>query len=680
MTQASILQHIGLTAIFGSPGHHNGGTPMKKISLIICVLLMAGTAFGASQFYSSTELSYHDPDKAFQGYNLFHPLGGEQTTFLIDMNGEIVNRWPMDADKFVVSNSVHLYEDGLLLRTQTPQYVGRFRLTSSQGNPLLGSQYQFLDWDSNVVAEVRHPDHKDPTEAELQAIFGLTDAQMLDQTAIDAAVAGMTDDQEHQIHLLTNYREHHDARRVWNESLGKYTIMFIANKKVPEAEVLNAGQDPALVNVARVPSWPDYIDSDVIAEVDIETGELIWEWWTWEHIIQNYGASADNYAQDIADANYGGDLAEAFYRRLDVNHKNNQGAYGIVEDWFHINSFDFNPIRDEVVLNSRSFSEFYLVDHSKTTAELQGSDGDFLFRWGSPSNYASEDQLGAGAPGVVAYPSQNDPSFDQMYGSHDIQWIREGLPGAGNFLIFDNGIFRPTYQNSAILEIDPYDANGDYVRELDAGYKPTAMLYPGALGSATFIYGVAFPGNTVYIRPSNQLTWAFTGNSWNFFGPHISGCQRMPNGNTVVCDGPNGHFFEVTVEGEVVWEYTNPSFGLTFGIPGTKLFGNQIPGQPIGMTTTVGLTEDGETIIGGTGGAFQTNDVFRVYRYGLDYPAFSGKDMSPKGTLTGRIPGRADAYPEPPAAPTGWGTSGLSAGEGGGGSAGGASGAGGTGY
>ena len=141
---------------------------MKKISLILCILLMAGTAFGASQFYSPTELSYHNPSKAFQGYNLFHPLAGQQTTFLIDMNGEVVHTWPMDDDKWVVSNMAHLYDDGLLLREQSPLYIGRFKVGTNQGNPQTGTVYKFLDWNGNEVYSVRHPLHKDATEAELQ--------------------------------------------------------------------------------------------------------------------------------------------------------------------------------------------------------------------------------------------------------------------------------------------------------------------------------------------------------------------------------------------------------------------------------------------------------------------------------------------------------------------------------
>ena len=47
----------------------------------------------------------------------------------------------------------------------------------------------------------------------------------------------------------------------------------------------------------------------------------------------------------------------------------------------------------------------------------------------------------------------------------------------------------------------------------------------------------------------------------DFFSPRISNAQRLPNGNTLVCEGDFGRFFEVTSEGELVWEYVNPYFG-----------------------------------------------------------------------------------------------------------------------
>ena len=30
--------------------------------------------------------------------------------------------------------------------------------------------------------------------------------------------------------------------------------------------------------------------------------------------------------------------------------------------------------------------------------------------------------------------------------------------------------------------------------------------------------------------------------------------------------------------------------------------------------------------------------MFRHHRYGADHPAFTGKDLTPQGTLTGRVP------------------------------------------
>lgn len=46
--------------------------------------------------------------------------------------------------------------------------------------------------------------------------------------------------------------------------------------------------------------------------------------------------------------------------------------------------------------------------------------------------------------------------------------------------------------------------------------------------------------------------------AYNFYGPTISGMQRLPNGNTLICEGDYGRLFEVTREHETVWEYQNP--------------------------------------------------------------------------------------------------------------------------
>lgn len=44
----------------------------------------------------------------------------------------------------------------------------------------------------------------------------------------------------------------------------------------------------------------------------------------------------------------------------------------------------------------------------------------------------------------------------------------------------------------------------------------------------------------------------------SFFSPYISGAQRLPNGNTLICEGSKARLFEVTPEGDIVWDFVNP--------------------------------------------------------------------------------------------------------------------------
>jgi hypothetical protein len=61
---------------------------------------------------------------------------------------------------------------------------------------------------------------------------------------------------------------------------------------------------------------------------------------------------------------------------------------------------------------------------------------------------------------------------------------------------------------------------------------------------------------------TGKVVWQYRDPSsmMNFFSSYISGVQRLPNGNTLICEGLTGRMFEVTPERETVWEYTNPYF------------------------------------------------------------------------------------------------------------------------
>ncbi len=124
----------------------------------------------------------------------------------------------------------------------------------------------------------------------------------------------------------------------------------------------------------------------------------------------------------------------------------------------------------------------------------------------------------------------------------------------GHVLLFDNGPHRRGVCHSRVVEIDPSD---------------------------------------------NQIVWEYRGDPpISFFSYHISGADRLPNGNTLICEGAPGRIFEVTPAKDIVWEYINPFLGKS--------------GAGVGGTTS-GFA----------------NSVFRAHRYGPDHPALQGRDLDP---------------------------------------------------
>ena len=89
------------------------------------------------------------------------------------------------------------------------------------------------------------------------------------------------------------------------------------------------------------------------------------------------------------------------------------------------------------------------------------------------------------------------------------------------------------------------------------------------------------------------------------YSENISGAQRQPNGNTIICEGGHGDFTEVNSDGEIVWRYLCP-----VDDHGPMTQGDPIPINPVRPDETM-------------------NQVFRIYRYAPDYPAFTGRDMTP---------------------------------------------------
>jgi len=318
------------------------------------------------------------------------------------------------------------------------------------------------------------------------------------------------------------YRLHHDV-----EYLPNGNILMIAWEHKTAAEAIAAGRDPNLLKDGAL--WPD-----MLIEVDPATNQIVWEWHVWDHLVQDY---------DPTKANYGSPSEHP--ELVDINH-----AAMNVADWNHINSVDFNPELDQILLSVHNFNEIWIIDHNTNTAESAGPDGDLLYRWGNPQAY----DVGTSAD-------------QQLFVQHDAQWIEPELPGEEDILIFNNGD-RRSRSYSSIEEITPLlTAEGIYSLMAGRAYGPAAPIWSYVAATAT-----------------------------DFYAQNISGVQRLPSGNTLICDGPSGRFFEVTSAGETVWEYVNP-------------FGQSAPG-----------------IGGNTGGAGKM--VFRAVYYPTDYTGLVGRDLN----------------------------------------------------
>ena len=571
----------------------------------VAIVLPLSTAHATSTFAVETETKIYIPEKSYGGYFMPKNNAAGATHYLMDMMGSVVHQWDAYAAGVKSPNPV----PGI-----TPEI---------QPDGTLWSGGVIQDWDGNVLWDFN------PTR--------------------DLGIAA------------TEMPFHHEARRIWNKKLNQWTQLIVSNRARTQAEAAAAGGDPA-TPTSRLTGL------DYIIEVNMDR-KIVWKWEFFDHTCQDQFPNRPKYVTNVKD----------HPGKLDVYwHTDNQrprGTAGLVADWAHVNSADYNDKTGHVVINPKHFSQLIVVDHDKTfvsTTDFQknidaaaGPDGDIIYRWGNPAMYKS------GAP--AGWLDEGDM---QGYGWHNIHfiwpyhWQRPRLatdnwpdpatytasgvanPGAGNFLFFDNGCYNPTRTGSRVIEINPRIGasgteevvEGKYVPETVAGYNAATGNYQR--------------------RISKQAVWRYQSQQMHsFYSSHISGMQRLPNGNTSINSGNQGLMFEVTPTGQVVWQYQYPM------------------GACAGQTAQVAkvVSTDGTL-------SFQVDDcynknqagsMFRHIRYGADHPAFRGKDLTPRGTLTGLEPRLIGEGRTPQKAFFGFGFGNAAGGSGGGAGAGGSGGGGG---
>ena len=197
------------------------------------------------------------------------------------------------------------------------------------------------------------------------------------------------------------------------------------------------------------------------------TGKVVWEWHAWDHLIQDFDDKKANFGDvaahpELIDLNFGeGVLASMVAKKEELDKLKSIGYVGGAgrkaqppkADWMHVNGVAYNAELDQIMLSVHEFSEFWIIDHSTTTAEAAGhkggrcgKGGDLLYRWGNPRAYRA---------GTV--------KDQQLFAQHNAHWIPKGLPGEGNVLVFNNGLRRTGGAYSSVDEIVlPVDTNGEY--------------------------------------------------------------------------------------------------------------------------------------------------------------------------------------------------------------------------
>lgn len=401
-------------------------------------------------------LSY-EPSKAFDGYNMIYPHN-QPNVYLLDNCGEIVHVWE-DSSQFRPGNTAYLLFNGNLLKTKRRADISNDPIWAGGG----GAIVEIRTWENELLWQ-----------------YELNNE---------------------------NYRLHHDIALTDDGN-----IMMVAWEKKTEAEAIQAGRDTALIPDGEV--W-----SEALFEINPATNEIEWEWHLWDHLVQDFDPTKDNYVSNIAD----------HPDRMNINYTSNDGG----RDWAHINAVDMiknvNLDQDHVVVSVPFFDEIWVIDHTTnsdqaagSTGGLSGKGGDFLYRWGNHTTW-------------------DGPGDQTLFFQHDIEYVDDFLepnhPHYGKFSCFNN---RAGADFSSFVIFNPF-------------WEMYELEYPmenGTWGPEGFDVELTHPDSAQRV-----------------YSTGLSSMQVLPNGNFLICSGRQGYSFELTPDNEVVWEYVTPLIG---GLPATQ--------------------------------------------------------------------------------------------------------------
>ena len=249
---------------------------------------------------------------------------------------------------------------------------------------------------------------------------------------------------------------------------------------------------------------PHQLLDDCVIEIDRE-GSILWEWSVIDH-FNEFGFTEEQknamYRDPTMRPTGQGDLFHI-----------NCASYVGPNHWYDEGDERYNP--QNIIMDSRECNIMFIVSHET---------GEIVWQVGPDFTKTPELRI-----------------FGTIVGPHHTHMIPKGLPGEGHIMVYDNGGWAgygaPNQFSKTGLKVSRRD--GSRVVEFDPTTLEIVWECKGEEIGATDA-----PFTTHY-----------------FYSPLTSDAQRLPNGNTFICEGTSGRFMEFTPDNELVWEYNYPRLG-----------------------------------------------------------------------------------------------------------------------
>ena len=216
--------------------------------------------------------------------------------------------------------------------------------------------------------------------------------------------------------------------------------------------------------------------TEAIIEIDPKTDQIVWEWHSWDHLVQDYDDTKENFG-----------IISDNPQLINFNYTQQQEDGDIM----HSNGIAYDEVNDLIFMSVNFFHEVWVIDHSTNTSEAASSSGgnyqkggDLVYRFGNPTAYNN---------------SMGDRLF---YNNHFPNLIDTEVSGQKNMLIFVNNMNNT--EQSVVYELQ---------------FPNIFELLP----------------NT---NNEPEIVWSFT--DPELYSPKVSGAVTLPNGNRLITEGDFG--------------------------------------------------------------------------------------------------------------------------------------------